>query len=88
MVEIHCAWEILSAKKGHANGVIRVLPSVMTVLNFSAVWRLFVAGFGLVLVANSFGARCDLGREIIYKAVATASLSFCFRLEACQPATP
>lgn len=64
------------------------LPSVVTVLNFSGVWRLFVAGFGLVLVANSFGARCDLGREIIYRVVATASLSFCFRLEACQPATP
>lgn len=50
----------------------------MTVLNFSGVRRLFVAGFGLVLVEDSFGTRCDLGREIICKAIATASLSFCF----------
>lgn len=81
---ISCAWGILNPRQGLAKIVLFVLPFLMIVLNLSGVWRLFVAASGLVLVANSFGTRRDLGRGIISKAIATASLSFCFMFEACS----
>lgn len=49
-------------------------PSDVFALNFSAVWRLFVPGFGIVLGAKCFGTQCHLGR-IVSKAIAAASLS-------------
>lgn len=56
--------------------------SHMVVLNFSSFRRLLVTELGLVLAANSSGTRCDLGRGIISKAIATASLSLCCVFEA------
>lgn len=80
---ISCAWGVLNPREGLAKTVLFVSPFLMIVLNLSGgVWRLFVAESGLVRVANSFGTRCDLGRGIINKAIATASLSFCFMFEA------
>lgn len=72
----------MNLKEGLAKIVIFVLPSLVVVLNLSSIWRLFVTEFGLVLAANSFGTRCDLGKGIISKAIATVSLSFCFMFEA------
>lgn len=72
----------MNPKARLAKIVIFVLPFLMIVLNLHGVWSLFVTEFGLVLAANSFGTRCDLGRGIISKAIATASLSFCFMFEA------
>lgn len=71
----------MNPKEDLAKMVVFV-PSPMAVLNLSGVWRVFVTEFGIVLAANSFGTRCDLGRGIICKALATASLSFCFVCEA------
>lgn len=70
------------SQRGPCKNCDLFFPSLVIVLNLSSVWRLFVTEFGLVLAANSFGTRCDLGRGIISKAIAIASLSFCFMFEA------
>lgn len=70
---IHC--KILNSKGSRAEAVTSASPPGVLAFNFSAVWRFFVAGFGIVLVANRFRTWCCLGREIVPKATAAASLS-------------